>query len=174
MLQNLVDGVDKTHVEHLVGFVEDYGMHVVELHHPAVYQVDKTARSSHDYLHSLAECVNLALNARTAVDGKHRQPGNIFREIHEVRGNLEAELARGRKDKRLRHVALHIDALEHRQPECSRLARARLSQRHNISLLAEQMRNHLLLNGHRSLKTQILYRMAQRLAHAQFFKRHNK
>ena len=36
MGENIVDRIDKAHVEHFVGFVEHDGMHIVEVHHSAV------------------------------------------------------------------------------------------------------------------------------------------
>ena len=90
MREDVVDGVDKAHVEHLVGLVENHGVYVVEVHHAAVYQVDEASRRGHDNLDALAEGANLALYRRAAVDGQHLKAGSVFGHIGQVAGNLQA------------------------------------------------------------------------------------
>ena len=95
MRENLVDVVEKSHVEHLVGLVENHGVDVAERHDASFYQVDEASRGGDDHLHALAERADLALDARAAVDGEHAEVVDISGEVGEVAGDLEAELAGG-------------------------------------------------------------------------------
>ena len=61
--EDVVDGIDKAHVQHLVGFVEYDGVHVVELYDASVYEVDQSAGRGHYYLHALSQGSYLALDA---------------------------------------------------------------------------------------------------------------
>ena len=90
MREYVVYRVDETHVEHLVGLVEDYGVYVVELHHTAVDKVDEAPRGGHYNLHALLQGAYLALYAAAAVDGEHLQARGVFREVGKVGGNLQA------------------------------------------------------------------------------------
>ena len=81
MAEDIVDRVEKSHIEHLVGLVEDHGVHTREVHYSAIDQVDKSAGGGHDDLHAGAQRAYLALDARTAVDGEHTQLRDKFREI---------------------------------------------------------------------------------------------
>ena len=114
MGKNVVDRVDKAHVEHFVGFVEHYGVHVPEIYDTAVDEVDEPAWGRHDYLHAFAQGADLALDARTAVDGQDFEFGNVFGEIGEIAGYLEAELAGGCEHECLRLGAVEIDTLYQR------------------------------------------------------------
>ena len=59
----VVYGVEESHVEHLVGFVEDHSVYLSELHHSPVDEVEKAPRCGHDYLHAFLEGAYLALDA---------------------------------------------------------------------------------------------------------------
>ena len=61
--EDVVNGIDKAHVQHLVGFVEYDGVHVVELYDASVYEVDQSAGRGHYYLHALSQGAYLALDA---------------------------------------------------------------------------------------------------------------
>ena len=172
MLENFVDRVQESHVQHLVGLVEHNGMHVPQLDDPAVDEVDQAAGGSHDNLCAVAERTDLALYARPAVDGNNPYVGHMFREIGQVRRDLQTELAGRRKDKRLRYQPLGVDTLQYWQPESRRLARSSLRQGDHIPLLCQQVGYNLFLYRHRGLETHFLYRAAQRFADAQFFKCH--
>ena len=78
MRQNVVDRIDKAHVEHFVGFIEHDGVHVLELHYTTVYEVDETARSGHNDLDAFLERTDLALDARAAVDWQYLEFGYVF------------------------------------------------------------------------------------------------
>ncbi len=166
VVEYFIDRVKEAHIEHLVGLVEDYGVHIAELCHSAVDKVDQTTRSRHDDLHAAAQRAYLALDARAAINGKHSDIGKIFGKISQVRCYLKAKLAGGSKDERLRRMIFLIYALQHRQPESGRLAGSCLSKRHNVALFTEQMRYHLRLHGHRLFKTQFLDSLQKRFAYS--------
>ena len=172
MREDVVDGVDKAHVEHLVGLVENHGVYVVEVYHAAVYQVDEASRRGHDNLDALAEGANLALYRRAAVDGQHLKAGSVFGHIGQVAGNLQAQLARGSQYQCLRHTPFQVDALDDGQAEGRCLARARLRQRHDVAVAPEQQGYNLFLHRHRCLKSHLGNGAQQVVAHAQFFKSH--
>ena len=55
MAQYLFYVLQETHVEHLVGLVENHGMHVVQLHLAALYEVYEAARGGDYHLHAPAQ-----------------------------------------------------------------------------------------------------------------------
>ena len=61
MGEDVVDIIDESHVEHLVGLVEDYSVNLGKIYYTAVDKVDKSARGSHDNLHTLSKRAYLAL-----------------------------------------------------------------------------------------------------------------
>ncbi len=170
MLEDVVDRVDKSHVEHLVGLVEHDGIDIVEVYHPAVDEVDESARCGDDDLHAAAQGSYLALDARAAVDGQYVHVGHVFGKVGQVAGNLQAELAGGCEHECLGHVARCVDALDYGQPEGGRLAGAGLCEGHHVALARQQARYHRLLHGHGLLEAHIGDAAQQVVAHAQFFK----
>ena len=79
MAQDFVDIVDEAHVEHLVGLVKDYSTHVIELHHATPDKVLQAAWGSDNHLNSTLHCLNLRLNACSAIHSKYLQPINKAR-----------------------------------------------------------------------------------------------
>ena len=95
VLEDGVDALRESHVEHLVGFVEDDVADIVERHLSALHEVDESSGSGNDNLWSVAQLINLCDDAGTAVDGDDMQSGNVFCKRVQVVGNLQAELACG-------------------------------------------------------------------------------
>ncbi len=155
MGQNLVDVVEEAHVEHLVCLVEHHCVHMAEAHLAALDQVKKPARSGHHHLHPFAECADLALDARPAVDGEHAQTVDIFREVCQIAGDLEAEFSGRRDDQSLGLCLRHIDALQQREAERCGLACAGLGQTDHVALSREKVRYHHLLNRHGVLESHL-------------------
>ena len=147
--QDCVNALRETHVEHLVGLVEDHVLDVLEAGHTAVHQVDEAARRGHNHLHAAAQGAYLALDARTAIDGQHVEAINVAGILLEVVGYLEAEFAGGTEDDGLRGAALGIDLLEDGQAKGGSFARTRLGQGNDIVAHTEEVGNHFFLYGHR-------------------------
>ena len=76
--KNLVDVVDKAHVQHLVGLVKHHGVHILECDGLAVDQVDEAAWRGHHHLHTLFQRLHLRLDVRTAIHGQNLHIGHIL------------------------------------------------------------------------------------------------
>ena len=61
----------EAHVEHFVGFVEDYILYGVEFCHTAFHEVDKSSGGGYDDLHSFLESANLGFDACSAIYGEY-------------------------------------------------------------------------------------------------------
>ena len=128
----LVDVGQKAEVKHLVGLVEDEGVHVGEVEGAAVGEVDEPTGRADDDVDAGVEGLELRLVADTAVDGEDAQ-AEVLGGEGEVGGDLERELA-GRGDDQglrlalrqvgVRRVVLGDAALQHRDTEGEGLAGA--------------------------------------------------
>ena len=79
MVEDVVDAVDKSHIEHLVGLVEYYGMHIIQVYHAAVYQVEQSSRCGYDDLDAAGtQGLDLALNAAAAIYGQYFDGGYVL------------------------------------------------------------------------------------------------
>ena len=168
--QDFVDALREAHVEHLVGLVEHHVFDVLEAGHTAVHQVDEATRRGHNHLHATTQGADLALDARTAIDGQHVEAVNVAGVLLEVVGNLEAELAGGTEDHGLRGAALGVDLLEDGQTEGRRLARTCLCQGNDIVAHTEEVGDYFFLYGHRIDIPHFADGAANLFADAQFFK----
>src|ERR1700678_1111116 len=66
--QNLFDVVPEPHVEHFIGFIQDYHSHRIELERSALDMIQNSARRTNHDLHSLLERPELTIVRLTAVD----------------------------------------------------------------------------------------------------------
>ena len=69
ILEDGIDALGKAHIEHLVSLIEDHGVHIVERHHMALDQVDKSPGCSDDDVNAIAQGIYLALDAGAAIYG---------------------------------------------------------------------------------------------------------
>ncbi len=136
-------------------------MDVVEVYYAAFNEVDESARSGHYNLHALLEGTDLRVDAGAAVYWEHAHVAEVFREVGQVSGYLEAEFARGGNDERLCAVVVAVDALEHREAESGGLARAGLRQAHHVAVLVQKVRDDHLLDGHRMFEPEFFYSLQQ-------------
>ena len=171
--QNVVDGVDESHVEHLVGLVEHHGMHIVEFYHAAVSQVYEAAWGGYDYLHAPAQGFYLALDARTAVYGEYGYIGDVFCKVGEIAGYLEAKLAGGCEYEGLRHEARVVDTLYERKAEGGCLAGACLGECHEVVVAAEQQGYYFFLYGHRGFEAHFGNAFEEVVANSKVVECHN-
>ena len=110
------------HVEHLVGLVEHYVVHVLGLHLSAVHEVYEPSRRCHDDLCAVAEVAYLLFYACAAIDGDDMHVGDVLRKGVDVVANLQAELTGGAQHYRLEVLLLVVHTLEERYAEGGGLA----------------------------------------------------
>ena len=123
--EDVFDVLDEAHAQHLVGFVDDDGLELVELQGLAAQVVLNPARRADDGVHAAAQLLQLELHARAAVDGQHVEAFEMPRvRLHRL-GDLNRELARRREHEQLRLRALQIEPAQQRQRERRGLAGAR-------------------------------------------------
>ena len=168
--ENLVDALRESHVQHLVGLVKHYVVHLVKVGLLPVHQVDESSRSGNDNLRPVSQRTDLRLDRRTAIHRHHIDTFYILAEIVQVIGDLQAQLARRTEHKCLCGPVRRVYPLQDGNTKRRCLARTGLCQCDNIVSVAKQIRDNLLLNGHRLFKTEFLDSAANILAHAQFFK----
>ena len=132
VLKDGIDAVGKAHVEHLVGLIKHNVFHVVEFGHAALNEINQSAGSGDDDLYAVAQRVNLGHDGGTAINGHDAHIVKILGKVVEVVGNLQAELACGRENQRLRVAAGAVDLLQNGNAEGCSLARAGLSKGDNV------------------------------------------
>jgi hypothetical protein len=69
--QNRLDVLDEAHAQHLVGLVEHDAMHLAQVEHLALDQVEQAARRADDDIDALLQAADLAAIGFAAVDGQH-------------------------------------------------------------------------------------------------------
>ena len=83
-----VDVIDKAHVQHFIGFVEDDGRNVAQVDGAALHVVDETARGGNDDLRAFPQAAQLAFHILTAVNrqglnvGELSQVVQFFGDLH--------------------------------------------------------------------------------------------
>ena len=144
-IQYGVDALLESHVQHLVGLVQHHVLHVVQLCHAALHQVDQSARRSHDDLHAFAQGTNLLFYRCTAIDRLDVDAVQVFGKVAHVVGNLQAQLTRRRQHESQWNAAAYLaqlrtwflcNALQYGNAERRRLARARLGQCYHVVLVS--------------------------------------
>ena len=168
-LENLVDALRETHVEHLIGLVEHHVAHVVEMSHTAVHQVDEASWRGNDELHALAQCVDLVDDGGAAIYGHNPDARHIFGEILQVVANLQTEFTGRREDESLCRLVRGVDFLQEGDAVGSGLASAGLCQTDDVVADAEQVGDNLFLHGHGLFKPHFGNGAANIFAYAQFF-----
>ena len=104
------DRVGKPHLQHLVAFVEDEGLQLVELERAAVHVIEQAARRADDDVRAALEALQLRGVALAAVDRQHVEAGNLRRVFLESLGDLDRELAGRAEHQRLRRRDRRVDA----------------------------------------------------------------
>src|SRR4029078_3957512 len=72
---NSFEIVDESHVEHLVGFVENERLHAAKIDEPLIHQVEQPTRRSHQNVTAALKCIYLWLLADTAENHSLTQAG---------------------------------------------------------------------------------------------------
>ena len=119
------DAIDlrlEAHVEHAVGLVEDEDLHAVERDGLPLEQVVEAARGRDEHV-GVARALRLSVQGNAAVDGRDRDP--VRRDRLQLAADLGGELTGRNEHDRSRPTIAGLDALDDRDREGQRLARAR-------------------------------------------------
>ena len=153
--KNLVDAFGESHVQHLVGLVEDHIFHLVEEGYTAVHKVYETPWSGDDDLRTFTKTAYLSLYACTAIDGNDVHAGKITAVIAEIVADLQTKLAGGGKDDGLRLTAADINALKDGKSVGCSLSGAGLGKSNDIVMVAQEIGDDRFLYGHRGFIAQL-------------------
>ncbi len=125
MRHDLLDIVDKSHVQHLVGLVENEVADAGEVECPAPDMVEYASRGPHHDVGPLREPPELFTHGGTAVDGCD---GESFLPVigDQLLGHLQGEFPRGNQHDGLHSAGSAHEVLQNGQSVCGRLARSRL------------------------------------------------
>ena len=148
--EDRVDVVNETHLEHLVGFVEDKVAHARQVEAAALEVVDHAAGGADDDVDAALERSQLEGVGLAAVDRQHAKALEVVGVLLKGFGDLDGELARRREHDRLGLAALEVDLGQDRQSERGGLAGAGLGLAEEVAA-GEQLGNRRGLNRRRRL-----------------------
>ena len=169
LLQNGLDVLAESHVEHFVRFVQHHDTRVAQAQRAALQMVDDPARRAHDHLRALGEGPDLTFDGLPAVDRQNRDRPLVHGQLAQFLGNLNGQFARRAKHQRL-HAPAGNGLFENGQAERRRLAGAGLRLTDRIPA-RQQRGNGQNLNGGRFFKPQIFNSFQQFRGQPQCFKR---
>ena len=151
LLEDGLDVLAETHVEHPVGLVEDDHPEVLQLQRLALQMVHHAPWRADDDLRAFAQTAELAVVALPAVDRQlahalleHRQLRHLLRDLH-------GQLPRRAEDQHLRPANGYVHALDRRDGKCRGLARAGLRKPDDVGA-GEELGNGLGLDRRRLLE----------------------
>ena len=170
VLEDRIDALREAHVQHLVSLIKHHVVHVLQLSHATINQIEQTARGSHDNLHTMLQGANLASDVSTAINSGNMQTVDVLGKTVQIVCYLEAELTCRTEDDSLCLLAAGISFLDNRNTVRCSLTRTGLRQRNHVVLITKQIWDYFFLNWHWILKSKLFNGTANLLAHAQFFK----
>ena len=166
--------VDKAHIQHPVGFVQNKDLNVGKVQQPLPHQVVQAARAGNEDVHALFQGCDLRSLTHTAKDDGAAQ-GQILAVGFKALADLQSQLpGRGQDqgaDSTLFAGCAGSQAVEHGQRKGSRLAGTRLGAAHQVPP-GQHRRNGRCLNGRGGLVARFLHSAQQRGGQIQFFKCH--
>ena len=95
LLENGINTLRKTHVEHFVGLVEHDVVYVVELCYTTIDEVDQSSRCGHNNLNAMAQHAYLAADVGAAIHGRYVHTVDVLRKGVEIVTDLQTEFTRG-------------------------------------------------------------------------------
>jgi len=120
--------MDKAHIEHAVGFIQDKDFYIDQREEALPHQVQQTTRCGYQDIYATGQSIGLRLLRYATKDDGMAQPG-----MTTIGGNtlinLDGQLAGGRQDQgpdMLAHAGAAMQQLQDRYRKGSRLAGARL------------------------------------------------
>ncbi len=148
MLENASNVGEKSHIEHLISFIENQHVKLGKIDGALLNMVKQTARTGHNNLCAPLQFGNLRIDTNTAIDGNTAQSGLLTQTVKSF-VNLFGQFT-GRSYDQSTDIAFTAtgQALQNRQCKSSGLSGAGLGQPHHVTSI-EHWRNGLLLNGRR-------------------------
>ncbi len=143
LAQNQLHILPKAHVQHLVRLVQNYHVHIVQLHSPPAHVVHDAPRSSHNDLHTL-QAIDLSGNVLPAIYGKHLNAMHILGDLAQLLRSLHGQLSGRAENNRLQLLQIRINLLQGRDSECRGLAGSCLGLSDNIVTVQKVGDCHLL------------------------------
>ena len=166
VLEDGIDALREAHVQHLVSLIKHHVVHVLQLSHATINQIEQTARGSHDNLHTMLQGANLASDVGTAINCGNMQTVDVLGKTVQIVCYLEAELTCRTEDDSLCLLAAGISFLDNRNTVRCSLTRTGLRQRNHVVLITKQIWDYFFLNWHWILKSKLFDGTANLLAHA--------
>ena len=166
VLKDGIDALREAHVQHLVSLIKHHVVHVLQLSHATINQIEQTARGSHDNLHTMLQGANLASDVGTAINCGNMQTVDVLGKTVQIVCYLEAELTCRTEDDSLCLLAFGISFLDNRNTVRCSLTRTGLRQRNHVVLITKQIWDYFFLNWHWILKSKLFDGTANLLAHA--------
>ena len=166
VLEDGIDALREAHVQHLVSLIKHHVVHVLQLSHATINQIEQTARGSHDNLHTMLQGANLASDVGTAINCGNMQTVDVLGKAVQIVCYLEAELTCRTEDDSLCLLAFGISFLDNRNTVRCSLTRTGLRQRNHVVLITKQIWDYFFLNWHWILKSKLFDGTANLLAHA--------
>ena len=166
VLKDGIDALREAHVQHLVSLIKHHVVHVLQLSHATINQIEQTARGSHDNLHTMLQGANLASDVGTAINCGNMQTVDVLGKTVQIVCYLEAELTCRTEDDSLCLLAAGISFLDNRNTVRCSLTRTGLRQRNHVVLITKQIWDYFFLNWHWILKSKLFNGTANLLAHA--------
>ena len=152
--EDVVDGIDETHLQHLVGFVQHHETQRGQIERTALEVVHHAPRCADDDMGAATKRIQLWRVALAAVDRQHMQAGQLGGVLLERLGDLDREFTGRHEHQDLRFAARDIEHRQERQRECGGLAGAGLCLADEV-LASEQHGDGGGLDGRRRLVADI-------------------
>ncbi len=120
--QDGLDVVDKAHVEHAIGFIQDHHLDLVEPAESALEVIHHPARRSDNDLRARAQAAKLPLVGLPAVDWQLAHSAFEEGELRNLFRHLHRQLARRAEHEHLRRAQAGVDLLDRGNCKRRRLA----------------------------------------------------
>ena len=170
--------VDEAHVQHAVGFIEHQDLHLAQIQHALLRQIQQAAGGGHQNIHALLDLGDLRVHAHAAKDdggaelqvfavGLHR----LFHLRCQLAGGSEHQGSDADTAKLILCAAAHGEAVQKGQGESGSLAGAGLGAAQQVVPL-EHQGNGLRLDGGGGFVTLLAHGLHDGGCQLQFFKVH--
>ena len=136
ILEDGVDALGETHIEHLVSLIQYNIVHMLQLSHATIDEVEKTTRCGYDDLYTMLEGAYLTAYIGSAIDCSNVESVDVLGETVEVIGYLETKLTGRTQDNGLCLLVLSIGLLNDRNTIGCSLTSSCLRQRDDIVFVA--------------------------------------
>ena len=153
-LDDLADVVDEAHVQHSIGLIEHQHLHLGEVSHALLCEIEQTTGSRHQNVAAAAQCADLRIDAHAAEHLVGPQL-HVFAVVARTLSHLRAKLAGGSQHQRAGGPARAVrlvrgQPLQNGQHEAGRFAGAGLGAGEDIAA-GKHGRNRLDLDGGRRI-----------------------